>query len=631
MTLIFPAYLGAVDIQGDNLIILGSVTVNGGYFGNGQSLSGVIPSSATGTYPHSITGNSASVTNGLYSNLSYNDPTWITHLSPSKIDLSTVTSAIALMIPSSATGSYPLSITGTVPAASVSAGHLGGSVIASSITLAAMYGSPTLTGTNITAIPNAALVTPVIPSSATGTYPLSISGTAQTATYAVTTSSDAYWNAKQAAGSYITSLTGGVTASGPGASAATVVTNANLTGPITSAGNATTIVGPVPVATIDLSTVTSAIVLRVLKSGDTMTGPLTLTGAGSYVTTVSSMSAASAVIGGNTFNGNFTSTGIISGNGSGLTALKAANVTGALTVSSVTFTSASGIKWLDGTTSTTAAAGGGGGGSAATLATFSGAPTSTPTALGAILISSNSANIYQGVCTTGYWCWTFLKQGSFYEWTASAPAGLTSWYKADLGVTPTTAGSTLTGWNDWSTTGNHLTYVTGTPKVSTITQNGLPMVYFDGAAAIYSDDKADTNQPNTYFIAFLPTSWGTGAGQSIFSMYDSTWLGKSNLAATAVVSAGTGLTGATLSSNNKYLITSVINGNSSTISINGGADTSGAAGAGVNSNRPFIGSLGGGVYPYTGYVMEILVYSGALSAADQAKVRNYLNGKWAIY
>lgn len=49
------------------------------------------------------------------------------------------------------------------------------------------------------------------------------------------------FNGKQASGSYITSLTGGVTASGPGAAAATVVTNANLTGPITSSGNATAI------------------------------------------------------------------------------------------------------------------------------------------------------------------------------------------------------------------------------------------------------------------------------------------------------------------------------------------------------------------------------------------------------
>lgn len=49
------------------------------------------------------------------------------------------------------------------------------------------------------------------------------------------------FNSKQAAGSYITALTGGVIASGPGSAVATVITNANLTGPITSIGNATSI------------------------------------------------------------------------------------------------------------------------------------------------------------------------------------------------------------------------------------------------------------------------------------------------------------------------------------------------------------------------------------------------------
>lgn len=49
------------------------------------------------------------------------------------------------------------------------------------------------------------------------------------------------FNGKQASGNYITALTGGVTASGPGSAAATVVTNANLTGDVTSVGNATTL------------------------------------------------------------------------------------------------------------------------------------------------------------------------------------------------------------------------------------------------------------------------------------------------------------------------------------------------------------------------------------------------------
>lgn len=44
-----------------------------------------------------------------------------------------------------------------IPSSAISAGSLGANVIASSITLAAMYGAPTLTGTNITSIPAASI------------------------------------------------------------------------------------------------------------------------------------------------------------------------------------------------------------------------------------------------------------------------------------------------------------------------------------------------------------------------------------------------------------------------------------------------------------------------------------------
>lgn len=71
-----------LDVVGGALID-SSMTVNGGYYGDGANLTGVIQSTATGT--------------------------------------------------------YPLSITGTVPAASVSAGNLGGSVQASSVALAGFY------------------------------------------------------------------------------------------------------------------------------------------------------------------------------------------------------------------------------------------------------------------------------------------------------------------------------------------------------------------------------------------------------------------------------------------------------------------------------------------------------------
>ena len=74
-----------------------------------------------------------------------------------------------------------------------------------------------------------------------------------------------------------------------GTNALTVTTNANLTGPVTSVGNATTVVGPVPVAAIDLSTVaakgtnsdiTSMSTLASVSAALTTTSSVTVTGAG---------------------------------------------------------------------------------------------------------------------------------------------------------------------------------------------------------------------------------------------------------------------------------------------------------------------------------------------------------------
>ena len=71
---------------------------------------------------------------------------------------------------------------------------------------------------------------------------------------------------------------------GEGITGVTASVSANLTGPITSVGNATTIAGPVPNAAVDLSTVTTALALKMDKAGDTMSGQLTLSGSTLTVT-----------------------------------------------------------------------------------------------------------------------------------------------------------------------------------------------------------------------------------------------------------------------------------------------------------------------------------------------------------
>lgn len=76
------------------------------------------------------------------------------------------------------------------------------------------------------------LILPIFTSTLNGSCPLSGGGTANFLR------ADGTWAAP---GGGITALTGGVTASGTGSVVATVVTDANLTGPITSVGNATSV------------------------------------------------------------------------------------------------------------------------------------------------------------------------------------------------------------------------------------------------------------------------------------------------------------------------------------------------------------------------------------------------------
>lgn len=63
---------------------------------------------------------------------------------------------------------------------------------------------------------------------------------------------------KQTTGDYITALTGGITATGPGSVSATVITNANLTGNVTSVGNATTLASIPAISGANLTNLTGA-------------------------------------------------------------------------------------------------------------------------------------------------------------------------------------------------------------------------------------------------------------------------------------------------------------------------------------------------------------------------------------
>lgn len=70
------------------------------------SVPDLIGTGASGTWNIGILGNAATVTNGVYTNGSYSDPAWITSLSTSKIDLSTVTAVILAHAAALSTAAY---------------------------------------------------------------------------------------------------------------------------------------------------------------------------------------------------------------------------------------------------------------------------------------------------------------------------------------------------------------------------------------------------------------------------------------------------------------------------------------------------------------------------------------------
>lgn len=238
--------------------------------------------------------------------------------------------------------------------------------------------------------------------------------------------------------------------------------------------------------------------------------------------------------------------------------------------------------------------------------------------------------MYMAMGTSGSYNWGYIGKGSL---SADYTTNLTSWYDASDSLTPTTNGSTLTGWNDKGSQLNHLTTVFGTPQYMENVQNGLPAAYFDGNnEAIYGANQADINQPNTHFVVFKPTNWGTGGIQYVAEMQpNGQAIQKSNAAATVGIYSGAALAGNSISNNTAYLATAIFNGTSSSIQINNAAAVTGNAGTSANSNSPRMGTAHDGSGDYTGYVMEWRVYSGALSSAIQDQIRAILNNKWAIY
>jgi hypothetical protein len=255
------------------------------------------------TLSHSITGNAGTVTNGVYTDGTYNNPSWITGLAGSKVS----------SIPNSSLTNSSVTINGTAISLGASvtvtaaAGTLSGSTLASDITASSLTSVGTLGSLTVT-----------------NTITGSVSGNAGTVTNGVyTVGAQTIQGIKTFESTIIGSISGSAARVSNG-----VYTNENatlngvytftqnITGTISNATSATT-------ATSATSATTAATASALNSANDYSLRNLTASGTGSFTGTLTSSSTISA-------GGNISASGSLSA-GNGLSVTGAITATGDIT------------------------------------------------------------------------------------------------------------------------------------------------------------------------------------------------------------------------------------------------------------------------------------------------------------
>ena len=213
-------------------------------------------------------------------------------------------------------------------------------------------------------------------------------------------------------------------------------------------------------------------------------------------------------------------------------------------------------------------------------------------------------------------------------------AGLALWLRADLGITKD--GSDLVAtWADQSGNARDATEATNQPLWVANQANGNPIVRFDGTNDRLNTASYSLAQPLTMFVVckilahndldgIVATGSGTGfelrmQASPVVSIRDE---GSSDGA--AVNSAGSVF----------ELYKFILNGTSSVLALDDGADqTSVTDFAGDWETGTFLGTWAAATAGRFGNVelAEVIQYAGAITGANLASVKAYLNARYALW
>jgi hypothetical protein len=198
------------------------------------------------------------------------------------------------------------------------------------------------------------------------------------------------------------------------------------------------------------------------------------------------------------------------------------------------------------------------------------------------------------------------------------------------GVAPPADGAAVATWVDLSTAGSNATQVTGTnqPFYRAAYTNGQPAVDFDGVDNYMATASYTVSQPWTIYA--VATFESTTAIQVLAGHGAPVQFGRIGVNAQLSLNAGSVL-GAIAINTSPHVISSVFNGASSVIALDGGTPTTGAGGANTWAGRPMrIGSYDASTLWFNGGVSALLHYSGAHDATTRQRIERRLGRRFGI-
>lgn len=218
--------------------------------------------------------------------------------------------------------------------------------------------------------------------------------------------------------------------------------------------------------------------------------------------------------------------------------------------------------------------------------------------------------------------------------------GLRAWYKADAGTYQTVGGSAATAnsdpvgeWRDQSGNSFHVSNTgTARPTLLLATQNGLPVISFDGINDLLSGAHAVITQGTlTILVAYQARKPGgfpgvvdmapTGAPRR--ELYeDSSGLHSFR------GGGGGDIVNSSYTSGTFLVATALFNGASSSLQVNAGTPVTGTHGTDSTSvTTIYVGADGSG-NTTARYFGEIIICNGALGTSEREAARDYLRTRW---